>query len=95
VIVDAPPLVDVIDALALARMADAVLIVAHLGRTHLRRIKELGELLAGNGIRPAGFALLGVSRPDRSDYYVTTALSGDGTAAQPPTERPVERQPSS
>ena len=97
VIVDAPPLVDVIDALSLARMADAVLLVAHLGRTHLRRLKELGELLAGNGIRPAGIALLGVSRPDRSDYYLGAPLSGDGQPAKPPVpeERPVERQPSS
>ncbi len=68
VIVDAPPLTDVIDALPLARRADAVLLIAHLNRSRLTKLKELGELLASNGVRPVGFVLLGVSRSERQYY---------------------------
>jgi succinoglycan biosynthesis transport protein ExoP len=68
VIVDSPPLTEVIDALPFARRVDEVLVVVRLGKTDLNRLKELGELLAGSGIRPAGFALLGVPRTGRGYY---------------------------
>lgn len=68
VIIDSPPLNEVVDALPLARRADDVLIVVRLGRTRLDRINQLGELLAENGIRPAGFAVVGVPRPSKSEY---------------------------
>jgi Mrp family chromosome partitioning ATPase/capsular polysaccharide biosynthesis protein len=82
VIVDSPPLTEVVDTLPLARRVDKVLLVARLGKSRLSRIKELGELLAGNGIRPAGFALLGVSRQGRSEYYYTST----SPAGREPTE---------
>jgi len=69
VVVDSPPLTTVIDALPFARSVDSLLIVVRLGKTHLRRIRELGELLAGNDITPAGFAVIGVARPRDVDYY--------------------------
>jgi capsular exopolysaccharide synthesis family protein len=69
VIVDSPPLNEVVDALPLARKADDTLIVVRLGKTRLDRIAQLGELLAENGIRPVGFAVVGVPRPNRSDYH--------------------------
>jgi hypothetical protein len=77
-------------------MADAVLLVAHLGRSHLRRIKELGELLAGNGIRAVGIALLGISRSDRSDYYASYSPAFEDKMP-PVTVRaaPVEQEQSS
>jgi tyrosine-protein kinase len=68
VIVDSPPLNEVVDALPLAQLADSVLIVAKLGKTRLDKLTQLGELLAENGIRPAGFAVVGVPRPRRSEY---------------------------
>lgn len=61
VIVDSPPLTEVIDALPLAQRSDMVVIVSRLGQSDLRRIKELGELLADSGVTPAGFALLGTA----------------------------------
>jgi capsular exopolysaccharide synthesis family protein len=71
VIIDSPPLSEVVDALQLARHADTVLIVAQLGRSHLNKIRELAELLASNGIRPAGFALIGVAQArDAYHYYM-------------------------
>ena len=69
VVVDSPPLTAVVDSLPLARQVDRVLIVVRLGRTHLRRIRDLGELLAGSGIRPAGFAVVGTRRARAEDYY--------------------------
>jgi capsular exopolysaccharide synthesis family protein len=69
VIIDSPPLTDVIDALPLATYVDEVLIVVRLGKTQLGKLAQLGELLAENGIRPSGFAVIGTPRPKRSDYH--------------------------
>jgi tyrosine-protein kinase len=76
VILDSPPLTDVIDALPLAESVDDVLVVVGIGRTHLKKLSQLGELLAGNGIKPVGFAVVGTSRPSRSDYRYYMARPG-------------------
>jgi capsular exopolysaccharide synthesis family protein len=68
VVVDSPPLTEVVDALPLARKADDVLIVTKLGKTRLDKIQQLAELLAENGITPSGFAVVGVPRPSRGEY---------------------------
>jgi receptor protein-tyrosine kinase len=68
VVIDSPPLTEVVDALPLARKADDVLIVTKLGKTRLDRIQQLAELLAENRITPAGFAVVGTPRPSRSEY---------------------------
>jgi capsular exopolysaccharide synthesis family protein len=70
VVIDSPPLTEVIDALPLAQEVAQVLLVARLGRTKLRKLTELGEILAQNGVRPAGVALIGVER-SKSGYYYT------------------------
>jgi capsular exopolysaccharide synthesis family protein len=69
VIVDSPPLTEVVDALPLARLVDSVLIVTRIGSSRLSAIRRLGELLAENGIRPVGFAVVGVAKPASSGYY--------------------------
>jgi tyrosine-protein kinase len=69
VVIDSPPLNEVADALPLARAADQTLIVARLGRTRLDKLTQLGELLSENGIRPTGFAVIGVPRPKRDSYH--------------------------
>jgi len=68
VILDTPPLADVVDALPLAEQADDVVVVARIGKTHLKKLDQLGELLADNGIKPAGIVLIGTPRPGRSSY---------------------------
>lgn len=74
VIIDSPPLADVADAIQLARGADAVLIVAQLGRSRINKLRELAELLASIRVRPIGFALIGVARRGRqNDSYYTSA----------------------
>jgi capsular exopolysaccharide synthesis family protein len=71
VIIDSPPLTDVVDALPLARHVDDVLLVVRLGTTRISKLVQLGELLAENGIRPMGFAVVGTPQPGRDDstYY--------------------------
>ena len=65
VIIDSPPLTEVIDALPLVQMTDDVVVVVRLGRTHINKLTRLGELLGQYSIRPAGFALVGVSPTER------------------------------
>jgi tyrosine-protein kinase len=69
VIIDSPPLAEVIDALPLVQMTDDVVMVVRLGRTHLNKLTRLGEILAQYGIRPAGFAVVGVSPTTEYGYY--------------------------
>ena len=78
VIVDSPPLAEVIDALPLAQQVDEVLVVVRLGRTQLTKLANLGELLARSDIEPVGFAVVGV--PDTGDgyYYTSTATAPKG-----------------
>ncbi len=79
VIVASPPLNEVVDALPLARLADDVLIVVRLGTTRLDKLAVLGELLAENGVRPAGFAVVGIPRPGRGQYHY---YASDGVPEQ-------------
>lgn len=90
VIIDSPPLTDVIDALPLVDYVDDVVLVAGIGRTHLRKLTQLGELLAEHGVKPAGFAVVGTPRPKRSDYHY---YAGRQPRATPPSsqERPAQQ----
>jgi Mrp family chromosome partitioning ATPase len=65
-VIDAPPLNQVPDVLALAGTVDDVVIAVRLGRTNLRELQDLAELLAHQGVTPAGFVVAGVSG---HDYY--------------------------
>lgn len=76
VLIDSPPLNEVVDALPLAQQADEVLLVVRLGVTKLDRLRHLGELLSENDIRPVGFAVVGTPRPKRSEYHYYTASEG-------------------
>ena len=69
VIIDSAPLNEVVDALPLALQADEVLVVVRLGTTRLDKLAQLSELLAENGVRPVGFAVVGTPRPKRSQYH--------------------------
>ena len=73
VIVDSPPLSEVIDALPLAQRADSVLVVVRLGKTQLTKLQHLGELLATHDIQPVGFAVVGVPATGEGYYYTASA----------------------
>lgn len=69
VIIDSPPLSEVIDALPLAQRADGVLVVVRLGKTQLSRLAHLAELLSRHSIRPVGFAVVGAPVQTEGYYY--------------------------
>lgn len=71
VVIDSPPLTEIIDALPLAQEASEVLVVVRLGRSRTGKLIELGEMLTQHEIEPAGIALVGVERPSRDGYYYT------------------------
>lgn len=76
VVIDSAPLNDVVDALPLALQADEVLIVVRLGVTRLDKLTQLAELLAENGVRPVGFAIIGTARPRRNEYHYYAEADG-------------------
>jgi capsular exopolysaccharide synthesis family protein len=69
VIVDSPPLTEVVDALPLAQRVDTVVIVARAGVSRLNRLRDLGDMLAQGGITPAGVVLTGAEGIPDSPYY--------------------------
>jgi Mrp family chromosome partitioning ATPase/capsular polysaccharide biosynthesis protein len=87
VIIDSPPLTAVIDALPLVQMADDVLIVVRMGKTDLNKLTRLGELLGHQGIRPVGFALVGVGRSGEYAYYDAADRRPAGILRQSDRER--------
>lgn len=69
IVVDSPPLTEVADALALADVADAVLVAVRLGRTRRDKLAELRRMLARSGISPLGFVVTTRRRTRRGGYY--------------------------
>jgi capsular exopolysaccharide synthesis family protein len=82
VVIDSPPLNEVVDALPLARQADDVLVVVRLGTTRLDRLNQLAELLAESRITPVGFAVVGAPSPGRGGYYYAAAKAEADGASQ-------------
>jgi Mrp family chromosome partitioning ATPase len=55
VVIDSPPLPEVVETLALADVAEAVVICARIGHTRRDKVAELRNLLARRGVTPLGF----------------------------------------
>jgi capsular exopolysaccharide synthesis family protein len=91
VVIDSPPLNEVVDALPLARQSDEVLMVVRLGTTRLDKLSQLAELLAESGITPIGFAVVGTAKPPRGGYHYIEAR-GNG-AGSTDGQRPLYRAP--
>jgi len=89
VVVDSPPLAEVIDALAIARQVDDVLLVVRLNQTNLPRLAGLGELLARTNIEPAGIALIGTEPANGlNDVY---GYVGSSSPPPPGSAQPLAR----
>jgi len=69
VVLDSPPLTQVIDAMPLARQVDDVVLVTRLGSSNITQLAHLGDLLDQNDIKPAGFVVVGGPAPEESSYY--------------------------
>jgi Mrp family chromosome partitioning ATPase len=68
-VIDSPPLTEISDALPLAQEVDAVLVVARLGTSSLKRLVALGEILEQGGVTPTGLVVVGRERISHSYYY--------------------------
>jgi Mrp family chromosome partitioning ATPase/capsular polysaccharide biosynthesis protein len=71
VVLDSPPLTQVIDAMPLARQVDDVVLTVRLGTSNLTQLARLGDLLEQNAIRPSGFVVVGGSAPEEGNRRYT------------------------
>lgn len=72
VVIDSPPLTEVIDALPLAQRVGDVVLVVRLGYSNLGQLGRLGDLLAQNDIKPTGFVVVGVGSSEEESYYLAS-----------------------
>lgn len=86
VVIDSPPLPDVADAVPFASAADDVLLVARVGKSHVRRMCDLGELLARQEIVPSGVVMVGGPESGAGYYYAADR-------GQPVLRSLVQRRP--
>ena len=78
VIVDTAPVLAANDAVELARLADAVIVVARSGRTEAASAARTSELLDRVDSAPVGAVLVAAPEP-RSSYYSYSQYYGRGT----------------
>ena len=69
VVVDSPPLTEVIDTLPLAHCVDDLLLVCRIGGSSLLQLSRLADLLEQNGLEPRGFVVIGVAGSEGSYYF--------------------------
>lgn len=94
VVIDSPPLTEVVDALPIAQGVDAVLIVARIDTSSLSRLANLGGMLHQGGVRPAGIVVIGRERAVDTPYYVGHSETGnatDGEQSPSSSEAPLSR----
>ena len=94
VVVDSPPLTEVVDALPLARQVDEVLLVVRMGASNLSRLQRLGDLLDQNGITPTGFVVVGVGSSEETSYYLSAREQREALAAAGELEDSLPSPPS-
>ena len=78
VIVDSPPLTEVVDALPLAHQVDDLLLVCRIGMSSISQLARLADLLEENEIEPRGFVLVGVHSSPEGGYYLREAKNRRG-----------------
>lgn len=78
VVVDSPPLTEVIDALPLAQQVDDVVLVTRLGSSNLVQLGRLGDLLDQNGVSPSGFVVVGAGDAEHETYYMAGRQAREG-----------------
>jgi capsular exopolysaccharide synthesis family protein len=69
VVIDTPPLGEISDALRIAQVADAIILVARVGNTRRRNIEITRELLERTGASPTGYLLIGGKQGTTGAYY--------------------------
>lgn len=94
VVIDAPPIPEVAEAIELATISDVVVIAARLGHTRRDKLDQLQEMFARRGISPAGFVVTTRERAEtESPYDYTGALPEAPEQVRPPArEAPAPRE---
>jgi polysaccharide biosynthesis transport protein len=82
IVLDAPPAAAVADALVLAPLADAVVVVARCGKVRTKDLVDTLERLRRAGARIAG-VVLNRARPDRHAYDYGPSFSPEAFAGRP------------
>jgi capsular exopolysaccharide synthesis family protein len=82
VVIDAPPIPEVAEALWLAAVSEVVLLCVRVGHTRRDRLEQLRELLGRRGVAPLGFVVTTRDRPEPEDsaygYGFTTPEGRSG-----------------
>ncbi len=78
VVVDSPPLTEVVDALPLAQQVGDIVVVVRVGKSKLPKLADLGEILSQHDLEPAGVALIGVERQRGAGYYYASREGESG-----------------
>lgn len=87
VVIDSPPLTEVIDALPIAHYVDDLLIVTRLGMSSLLQLSRLADLLEENQIVPRGFVVVGSAQQKEASYYFEDGERGPRLGGEsPPSE---------
>ena len=89
VLVDAPPLLVVNDAIELARYADGVVLVARAGRTPTEASRHSSELLQRIGVPVVGITLVSSDGPGSSSYYRSHYRYGNADKPTSTTSQPT------
>ncbi|HEY1358234.1 MAG TPA: Wzz/FepE/Etk N-terminal domain-containing protein [Thermoleophilaceae bacterium] len=91
VVIDSPPLTEVIDALPLAQQVDDVVLVVRLGSSNISQLTRLGDLLEQHRITPSGFVVVGVGSSEESSYYISARRERAAQDWVPPADEEPER----
>jgi tyrosine-protein kinase len=86
IIIDSPPITEVADALPLARIVDAVVLVVRYGRTRRDKLDEAQRLLRQLGVAPRGVVAV-TRRRSRRKQPGPVAETGSDTRAVPSRRR--------
>ena len=83
VLIDAPPLPAVADALTLSASVDAIVVITRFGAVHHRMLHELARLLDASPAVKLGYVLTGSERGDVYDYGYGHSQATDAAAEAP------------
>lgn len=83
IVIDAPPVPEVAEALALTNAVDAVVVCVRIGHTRRDKLSELRSLLGRRGVTPLGLVVTSRDRPQVStseyDYATGVTTTPTGT----------------
>jgi capsular exopolysaccharide synthesis family protein len=84
VVIDAPPVIPVTDAVVLSTQVDGVLLVSRAGRTQRQLLGEARRRLEGVGGSVVGVVINATGGPDAQGYYADVRRTSAGQVSAPP-----------